>query len=79
MVTRILSSILVLLSVFAQAQMLSFLAGMNQKDYFAFYTVVHTPVVCNDRCFGYWVQKTADSPQLQFIDGRRFSRSEERR
>ena len=56
-----------------QAQMLSFLAGMNQKDYFAFYTVVHTPVVCNDRCFCYGVQKTADFPQLQFIDGRRFS------
>ena len=56
-----------------QAQMLSFLAGTNQKDYFAFYTVVHTPVVCNDRCFYYGVQKTADFPQLQFIDGRRFS------
>ena len=46
--------------------MLSFLAGMNQKD-FAFYTVVHTPVVCNDRCFGYGVQQTAVSPQLQPI------------
>ena len=32
--------------------MLSFLAGMNQKDFSAFYTVVHTPVVCNDRCLG---------------------------
>ena len=31
-----------------QAQMLGILAGMNQKDRFAFYTVVHTPVVCND-------------------------------
>ena len=41
------------------------LAGMNQKDYFAFCTVVHTPVVCNDRCLGHGVQKTADSPQLQ--------------
>ena len=30
-----------------QAQMLSILAGMNQKDCFALYTVVHTPVVCN--------------------------------
>ena len=29
--------------------MLSFLAGMNQKGCFAFFTVVHTPVVCNDR------------------------------
>ena len=53
--------------------MLSFLASTNQKDYFAFYTVVHTLVVCNDRCFGYGVQKTAENPQLQFIDGRRFS------
>ena len=32
--------------------MLSFLAGMNQKDCFAFHTVVHTPAVCNDRCLG---------------------------
>ena len=31
-----------------QARMLGILAGMNQKDRFAFYTVVHTPVVCND-------------------------------
>ena len=46
--------------------MLSFLAGVNQKD-FAFYTVVHTPVVCNDRCLGYGVQQTAVSPQLQPI------------
>ena len=28
-----------------QAQMLGILAGMNQKDRFVFYTVVHTPVV----------------------------------
>ena len=40
-----------------QAQTLSILAGMNQKDCFAFYTVVHTPVVCNDRCLGYGVRK----------------------
>ena len=46
--------------------MLSFLAGMNQKD-LAFYTVVHTPVVCNDRCLGYGVKKAAVSLQLQPI------------
>ena len=47
--------------------MLGILAGMNQKDLFAFYTVVHTPAVCNDRCLGNGVQKTAFSPQLQPI------------
>ena len=46
--------------------MLSFLAGLNQKV-LAFYTFVHTPVVCNDRCLGIGVQKIAVSPQLQPI------------
>ena len=51
-----------------QAQMFGILAGMNQKNRFAFCTVVHTPVVCNNKWP--WLRGAENSqipPQLQPI------------
>ena len=61
--------------VVGRTGMLGILVGMDQKDRYAArcsYAVVHTPVVCNDRCattgaMGHGVQKTAEFPQLQSI------------
>ena len=60
--------------VVGRTGMLSILVGMDQKDRYAvrcFHTVVHTPVVCNDRCHGSWGAENCGISAVAVHPGRR--------
>ena len=53
---------------------LGILVGMDQKDRYTarcFHTVVHTPVVCNDRCHGLWGAENCGFSAVAVHPGRR--------
>ena len=50
----------------SQALMPCITSGMDQSAWMVFLLVVHTPVVCNDICLWFRLQKTVQAPQLQY-------------